>query len=100
MIAREPGRILLAGPLTQETVRAFYDSGLQPAGQSALEVNLSKVETVDSAAVSLLLSWLREAQRNNLSLNFTGVPDNLLSLARVYGVADMLQLPREAGAGA
>ncbi len=102
MIVREQGRLRIAGPLTLETVKALYVGGLQTAGQSqsVLEVDLSQVETVDSAAVSLLLAWLREAQRSKLTLSFSHVPDNLLSLARLYGVADVLGLPDDAAMGA
>ncbi len=100
MITREAGHVRLTGPLTLETVKSLYDAGLQPAGPAALEVDLSEVETVDSAAVSLLLTWLREAQRNQVSLSFTHVPENLLSLARMYGVADLLPLHPRAAAGA
>lgn len=96
MITREAGRIRISGPLTQQTVKALFDGGLQPGSESVLEVDLSDVETVDSAAVSLLLAWLRDAQRNNVNLTFTHLPDNLLSLARMYGVADMLPLRLDA----
>jgi phospholipid transport system transporter-binding protein len=81
----------LTGPLTLHTVKALFDQGLPP-GQSSLVVDLSAVEAVDSAAVSLMLVWLREAQRRNITLCFSHVPDNLTSLARLYGVADVLPL--------
>ncbi len=100
MISREAGRIRITGPLTHETVRTLYDGGLQAGGVSAVEVDLSEVASVDSAAVSLLLAWLREAQRSNLNLRFSNVPDNLLSLARLYGVAEMLSLDSSTGATA
>jgi phospholipid transport system transporter-binding protein len=79
----------LSGPLTLNTVKSLFDRGL-PQGQSSLVVDLSAVEAVDSAAVSLLLSWLREAQRRNITLCFNSIPENLMSLARLYGVADLL----------
>jgi phospholipid transport system transporter-binding protein len=51
---------------------------------------------VDSSAVSLVLEWLREAQRNQRKLRFTHLPDNLKSLATLYSVLDLIQ-PAEAG---
>ncbi len=96
MIVREEGRVRVNGPLTLDTVKALYGAGLQAAGGAALEVDLSQVEAVDSAAVSLLLAWLREAQRTNVSLRFSHVPGNLLSLARLYGVAEILGLQGDA----
>ena len=96
MIARDGDRMQLSGRLTMETVATLFDTTLQAEGGTALEIDLKQVEAVDSAAVSLLLSWLRRAQRNNVTLNFYNVPDNLLSLANLYGVAELLPLGRDA----
>ena len=92
MIERNGDRLQVSGRLTMDTVASLYDAGLQPDGNGVLEIDLARVEAVDSAAVSLLLSWLRRAQRNNVTLSFSNVPDNLLSLANLYGVAEMLPL--------
>lgn len=92
MITRDGDCLHVSGRLTMETVAAVFNTGLQPDGVGALVVDLGKVEAVDSAAVSLLLSWLRRAQRNQVAISFANVPDNLLSLARLYGVAELLPL--------
>lgn len=92
MIARDGDRLQLSGPLTLQTVKALFDQGLQAGAKTQLEVDMSQVEAVDSAAVSLMLAWLREAQRGNISLCFSHIPDNLMSLARLYGVAELLPL--------
>lgn len=78
-----------------DTVAALFDTALQPNGSVTLVIDLAQVESVDSAAVSLLLSWLRRAQRNNVAISFANIPDNLLSLARLYGVAELLPLCSE-----
>lgn len=92
MIRREGDRVLVSGRLTMETVAVLFKSGLQPNGRAALVVDMSGVEAVDSAAVSLMLSWLREAGRSGITLSFAHVPDNLLSLAHLYGVSESLPL--------
>ena len=91
MLQREGDRLNVSGALTIDTVTALYDADLAVDGNSALTVDLAQVEAVDSAAVSLLLSWLRRAQRGNVTLRFANIPANLLSLARVYGVERALQ---------
>jgi phospholipid transport system transporter-binding protein len=63
---------------------------LQHLADEDLLVDLSKVEAVDSAAVSMLLGWSRIAQSKRRDLRVTGMPDDLLSLAHLYGVAEML----------
>jgi len=92
VIDRDGGRMQVTSHLTIETVTSLFKNGLQTSGETPLVVDLAQVETVDSAAVSLLLAWLREAQRSNVKLCFAHVPENLLSLARLYGVVDMLPL--------
>ena len=92
MIDRDGGRMQVTSHLTIETVTSLFKNGLQTSGETPLVVDLAQVETVDSAAVSLLLAWLREAQRSSVKLCFAHVPENLLSLARLYGVVDMLPL--------
>jgi len=90
VIAREDGRLVVSGRLTIETVPALFEAGLQQLAKEDLLVDLSQVEAVDSAAVSMLMGWLRAAQRNQRTLRVAGLPEDLLSLARLYGVADLL----------
>lgn len=92
MISWEEGRVRVSGPLTIGTVAALVDKGVRPAGEAGLVIDLAQVEAVDSAAVSLLLVWLRASLRNGVNLCFANVPENLLSLARLYGVVDLLPL--------
>lgn len=93
MITREGERLRVHGSLTIATVPALFEEGLQHLSDEDLLVDFSQTEAVDSAAVSMLLGWARAAQRGQRSLRVVGLPDDLLSLARLYGVADML--PRQ-----
>lgn len=90
MIAKTGDSLVLSGRLTMSTVPALYETGLQHLVSEDLLVDLSKVEAVDSAAVSMLLGWSRAAKSHKRSLRITGLPDDLLSLANLYGVAEML----------
>jgi phospholipid transport system transporter-binding protein len=90
VIAREGDRLVVRGHLTIATVPAVFEAGLQQLSKEDLLVDFSQVEAVDSSAVSMLLGWTRAAQRNQRTLRVTGTPDALLSLARLYGVAEML----------
>jgi phospholipid transport system transporter-binding protein len=90
MSAREDGRLVVSGRLTIATVPALFESGLQHLASEDLLVDFSRVEAVDSAAVSMLLGWQRAAQRSQRTLRVTGLPDDLLSLAHLYGVTELL----------
>lgn len=82
--------LLESGGLTIETVPALFATGLQHLASEDLRVDLSRVESVDSAAVSMLLGWERAAMRGKRELHVVNIPDALLSLARLYGVDDLL----------
>ena len=75
-----------------DTVASLFNTSLQPEKEGTLVIDLAQVEAVDSAAVSLLLSWLRRTQSNKVSIAFANAPENLLSLARLYGVLELLPL--------
>jgi len=90
LIARDGDRLQVSGRLTKDEVSALVGADLRAV--SKLVVDLAAVEAVDSAAVSLLLSWLRRAQRNQVALCFDNVPENLISLISLYGVAELLPL--------
>lgn len=78
------------GNLTMDTVPALFETGLQHLASEDLQLDFSRVESVDSAAVSMLLGWARAAQRTQHELLVKGLPEDLLSLANLYGVAEML----------
>ncbi len=85
--------VRLAGRLTLETVTGLFAQGAPlQNGVTDMAVDFTQVEAVDSSAVSLMLVWLRGAQKNKVNLSFVNVPDNLLSLAGLYGVTETLSL--------
>lgn len=83
-------KVLLQGHLNMETVPAWFATGLNRLASEDLLVDFSRVESVDSAAVAMLLGWARAAQRCKRVLLVAGLPEDLLSLARLYGVDELL----------
>ncbi len=91
LLAGHPGEwMAVHGSLTIETVPALFETGLQHLAGEDFQVDFSQVDSVDSAAVSMLLGWTRAAQRTRHDLRVKGLPEDLLSLARLYGVAELL----------
>ena len=82
--------MVVQGNLNIETVPALFETGLQRLAGEELRVDFSQVGSVDSAAVSMLLGWARAAQRVQQVLRVKGLPEDLLNLARLYGVAELL----------
>ena len=92
MIQREGDCLRVSGRLTMDSIGASFAEAMQPIEGKNWTIDLAQVEAADSAAVSMLLSWLRNAQRHEAKLTFVNVPENLRSLAALYGVADVLPL--------
>jgi phospholipid transport system transporter-binding protein len=90
VIKREGEWMVVQGNLNIGTVPALFETGLQHLAGEDFQVDFSRVDSVDSAAVSLLLGWARAARNMQHGLRVKGLPEDLLSLARLYGVADLL----------
>ena len=87
--------LALEGALSFETVPAVLAQTAEfvarPDLPERLTLDFAAVGAVDSSAVALLLEWRRQAQRLGKTLVFVNLPANLLALARLYGVADLIQ---------
>lgn len=83
-------RLTVPGDVTMETVPALVAQGLQHLSKQDLLVDMSQTQTLDSAALSMLLTWQRAAQRQQRTLQIASLPVNLLSLAQLYGVEELL----------
>ena len=90
MIKCDGGRCEVAGPLTMSNATAVLAESERAFAGARLEIDLSGVTEVDSAAVSLLLEWRRAASRANREIAFANLPPNLRSLAELYGVLDLI----------
>lgn len=87
-INQENGRWVVTGPMTMAQVNALLsESNVLPPPK---EIDLSEVSDVDTTAVSLIFEWMRQAQDRKSRIVITNLPDNLVSLAELYGVTDLL----------
>lgn len=95
-IAAAPGEVLpLEGALTFESIPAVLEESALYAARAdlpeRLTIDFSLVTNVDSSAVALLLDWRRMAMKRGKTLVFVNLPANLLALAELYGVAEIIQ---------
>ena len=90
MIACEGGACRLDGAVTVATVGALLRE-LQPQLEKGVDtLDFSSVEAVDSAALALVFSAMRQAASAQRRLTVTGLPESFTTLAELYGVADLL----------
>lgn len=89
MIRRDGERLYVSGPVTLANVASLLEEAkAHVAGVRA--VDLGEVTELDSSLLALLLSWLREAKGRGSALSFTRLPQDLVTLAQLYGVAQLL----------
>jgi phospholipid transport system transporter-binding protein len=77
--------------LTMQDAASSLQPGLDAIRGGSADIDLSRMERFDSAAVAALLVWRRAAQSAGLSLRIASVPAGLQSLADLYGVAELLK---------
>jgi phospholipid transport system transporter-binding protein len=90
MIACKDGRCTVQGPVTVDNVVTLLEQGREQLTSATTTIDLSGVTEVDSSALSLLLEWRRDAARSGRTLRFAKLPGNLQSLAKLYGVTELL----------
>ena len=90
MIRRDGDRMVVSGALTLASVAAVLREGSVAIGQGVRTVDLGEVGELDSSALALMLAWMREAKQLNRELQFANLPQGLTTIARLYGVADLL----------
>ena len=61
--------------------------------QPQLQIDASGLQHFDSSALAVLLTGLRQAAAQGARLQVLGLPARARSLAQVYGLSDLLQLP-------
>jgi phospholipid transport system transporter-binding protein len=91
----------LTGALDFETLPAVLVESekyiARPELPERLTIDFSDVPAVDSSAVALLLEWLRRAREKGVALELANLPPNLLALAELYGVRQIIE-PQPSGA--
>jgi len=88
----EDGRWLLSGDLSMSTVPALLTQNRFPAISDTLNVDLQGVERTDSAGLALLVEWQREANQQQRNIRFQNIPSQMLAIARLSGVDELLSL--------
>lgn len=89
-LEKDGKRLSVSGAMTVDSVEALLAESAPMIAAGDLEVDLGRVDDVDSAALGLVFEWLRQAHARNASLVFVNLPANLASLATLYGVLDLI----------
>jgi phospholipid transport system transporter-binding protein len=94
MMRVEGERLCVSGPATLATATQLLEAARAPLAAGVTAVDLGDVTEVDSSLLAVLFAWMREVQARGGRLQLLRPPEELKSLARLYGVAELL--PQEA----
>ncbi len=81
-----------ATSMTNANAGELLVEGAAAIARGEFAFDLSSVDEVDTAAVALLLEWQRQALSRGGRLQLSGVPADVASLAKLYGVDGLLGL--------
>lgn len=87
-------RAKLAGDLTMHSVASILPQGTALLNQAkdTWLLDMTEVKQVSSAAVALLLEWLKIAEAHGKSLRLQGLPEHMHSIIAISGL-ETLFLP-------
>ncbi len=85
------GRFAVHGDLTYDTVaRALYQSRNLFEDHATIELDLTDVGESDSAGLAVLLEWVNWAKNFVREIRYVNIPDQIVAIAQISEVDDML----------
>ena len=82
--------MMVSGPVTLANAAALLEEGRRHLAEGVRSVDLGEVTELDSSLLALALAWLREARAAKRELAFANPPEAMQTLARLYGVEELL----------
>jgi phospholipid transport system transporter-binding protein len=88
-----PGRLEASGVLGFDTAADALKAGLRLIGSEPCTIDLGKVTEGDSAGLAVLIEWLSAARASGNPLHYERVPGQIMAIARISDVQDLLTDP-------
>jgi len=84
--------MIVSGAVTLANVAVLLEEGRRHLAEGVRSVDFGEVTEMDSAALALCLAWLRDAKAAGGAITFSNLPESLQTIARLYGVHNLLPL--------
>ena len=84
-ISQQGDGFKLSGRLDFSSVASLL-SGNDWLPSDQVQIDLSDVQHSNSAGLALLLEWMKIAQQKGVQIKYHNVPEQILVIARAYGV--------------
>ena len=86
----EPNLWKLSGSITYDEIPSLIEKTKNFNWSDSIEVDFSQVKHVDTSVLSMIFELKRNAKKHNHSVMINTPPKNLLKLAKLYGVEDLI----------
>lgn len=90
MIVFDKNQWQLSGDLTIEKIPTIIDLINKQKLDKKTTIDFSKVTSVDTSTLSLIFELQRQAKKTHSQFVFKNLPKNLNSLAKLYGVEELI----------
>ncbi|MCK5728046.1 MAG: STAS domain-containing protein [Methylococcales bacterium] len=84
----ESEKVSVKGDLTFACVSAKQLSCIDFTQSKRLTIDLTRVKNSDSAGLALMIEWVKLSKKQNVDLNFSHIPPQLLTLAKISGLKE------------
>jgi phospholipid transport system transporter-binding protein len=87
----EAGRLVATGELSFATAAHALQQGNGLIGRGGRWViDLSRIESGDSAGIAVLVEWLATAHAVDATVRYEGIPAQMLAIARISDLEELL----------
>ena len=86
----DPVLLALSGPLTMNSVGKCYNALTLPHTATDIRIDLSGVTEVDSSAVALLTTLIRQTEMRGSSVRLESMPQSIFDIAGIYDADALL----------
>jgi phospholipid transport system transporter-binding protein len=93
-ITQQENQWRISGDILMDNANIILGESHALTMNKVLEIDLSAVTNLDTAALSLMMELQRRALSENCQLLFANLPANLVSLAELYGVNEFIPLAK------
>jgi phospholipid transport system transporter-binding protein len=86
----DPVLLALSGPLTMNSVGKCYHALTLPYTATDIRIDLSGVTEVDSSAVALLTTLIRQTEMRGSRVRLESIPQSIFDIAGIYDADALL----------
>ena len=86
----DPVLLALSGPLTMNSVGKCYHALTLPHTATDIRIDLSGVTEVDSSAVALLTTLIRQTEMRGSRVRLESIPQSIFDIAGIYDADELL----------